>query len=110
ILLWDTSSGAIRHALLGHSGPVNALAFHPKAPRLASGGGARLHSAEMKFWDTQTGQEALTLRGHQGAVTALAFDPFGQRLASTDAGSDKGSAIRIWDATPRPEQPPDSEP
>lgn len=77
--------------LTGHSGPVFALAFHPKQPRLASSGLDRT----VRIWDIERGVEVVTLRGPLGAVLDVAFDAEGERLLSASQGA-LGSDNVAW--------------
>ncbi|MCS6852128.1 MAG: serine/threonine protein kinase [Gemmataceae bacterium] len=72
-----------------HWGPVRAVAFHPRAPLLASGG----HDRVVRLWNPRNMKERAVLTGHTGFIQALAFSPDGERLAS--AGAD--GTIHLWD-------------
>ena len=77
-------------ALEGHGREVNALAFHPSAPLLASGDAG----GRVRLWDLETREFRAELAGHETEVTALAFTDDGRTLAS---GSVDGE-VRLWDA------------
>lgn len=84
------------HTCLGHTDVVQAVAFHPKEQRLASGGLDRI----VRLWDLDTGVEVAALRGHKGSVRALAFDLQGERLASASAGNyGTDNVVRLWETT-----------
>ena len=88
ICLWQLPTGAACGELLGHTGAVKAVAFHPQQPILASGSQDR----SVKLWDCQTQCLTQTLTGHSSAVNAVAFSPDGQILIS--GSSDK--TIKLW--------------
>jgi WD40 repeat protein len=87
--LWDATTGALRHNLAGHRGPVGSVAFSPDGARLASGA----DDWTVRLWDTTSGTPVFTLNGHVGRVLTVAFSPDGTRLAS--AGWD--TFVRVWD-------------
>ncbi len=79
-------------ALIGHVGPVTAVAFNPQGDRLFTGG----QDQTVKVWNARTGEELLTLRGHKSRVTAVAVSPDGKTVAT--AGDD--NTIRLWRSGP----------
>ncbi|MGD2182972.1 hypothetical protein [Lusitaniella coriacea] len=87
IALQEVGSGKELGVLEGHSDYVDALAFHPKTPLLASGSA----DGTIKLWDVETKEVRKTLRGHRAVI--LAFSPDGTTLAS---GS-PDATIKFWD-------------
>ena len=74
--------------LLGHTGDVYGVAFHPHRPLLASAGADKT----VRLWNTRTRRLLGTLRGHDSIVSGVAFSPDGRTIAS--AGWDK--TVRLW--------------
>jgi Flp pilus assembly protein TadD len=89
VRIWETVCQHAPQVLRGHAGLVNAVAFHPTRPYLASGSDDRT----VKLWDLDTARTICTLSGHTGPVTGVAFSRDGQRLVSTS----KDQTVRLWD-------------
>jgi tetratricopeptide (TPR) repeat protein len=87
ISLLDPASETPR-ILKGHTGEVNALAFHRDGALLASGGA----DTKVHLWDAAKASPGSVLSGHEAKVTALAFSPDGRTLAS--GGLD--GKVRLW--------------
>src|SRR5262249_52521342 len=80
--------------LIGHTGKVGSVAFHPLGNRLASTSA----DGTAKIWDLTTGQVfdlACDAGRHAGTGYGIAFSPDGRRLATGDAD---GSVV-LCDAT-----------
>ena len=93
ILLWDISTGTLRHTLYGYwPGRVDSIAFSPDGQTLASGGPDR----NVHLWDVATGTLQQVLedpRNPMHGVRSVAFSPDARTLAS---GSSDGT-VRLWD-------------
>ena len=84
---------------VGHSAPVEALAFSPDGRWLASGG----NDSAIVVWNLSSGREEFRFGGrkdvvapgsfNKGAIESLAFSYDGTCLASLDVSG----AIRMWD-------------
>lgn len=88
ILVWDVAEARPLRRLSGHSETVEALAFHPSEPKLASAGS----DCTVRAWDVATGAAIQVLAGHERRVTTVVFSPDGRSLLS---GSYDKSA-RLW--------------
>lgn len=80
---WDAT-------LIGHRGPVNAVAYSPDGKRILTGSTDKT----ARIWKARSAKSLKTLRGHTGAVRAVAFSPDGILVAT---GSDDKTA-RVWNA------------
>lgn len=90
IKLWNAHSLECLKTLHGHTGWVQAIAFHPTGQQLVSGSSDHT----VKLWDVRSGECLHTLEGHRQQVKAVAFDPSGKVIAS---GSDDHT-VKLWDA------------
>jgi RNA polymerase sigma factor (sigma-70 family) len=104
VVVWDTATGQELRRFDNHASTVHAVAFSPRARRIATAAADSL----IHIWDMSTGKELHTLRGHRGTrevigkagetmsvngVYSLAFTPDGKKLISR--GVDQ--TIRVWD-------------
>jgi WD40 repeat protein len=88
---WHLASGKAT-PLVGHDSWVRALAFHPSAGTLYSGG----YDGRLISWPTEaeTPQPARTVEAHGGWVRSVAVSPDGRLLAT--GGNDH--LLKIWNA------------
>ena len=87
--VWDaTVAEAPVGVLEGHASAVQAVAYSPNGPYIATGSADRT----VRLWRDGNLNPVRTYRGHKEYVTALAFSPDGRYLAS---GALDGS-IRVW--------------
>lgn len=79
--------------LVGHTGMVNSLAFHPSEHRLVSSA----RDQTPKVWDLETRTEVATLHGATNCANCLVFDPQGDRLVSGSVGiMGTDNVARLW--------------
>ena len=79
--------------LVGHNGPLSAVAFRADSRHLVSAGSDQT----VKLWKIENGagKEAQTYRGHRDWVTSVAFSKDGYYVVSS--GVDR--LIKIWEIT-----------
>jgi WD40 repeat protein len=73
---------------IGHSGPVEGIAFSPNGKYVLTGG----DDQTARLWDVQTGAELRRFSGHSDMVHSVAFSPDGKYILT--ASLDK--TARIW--------------
>ena len=80
IRIWDLETGTLTgEALLGHTGPVHAIAFSPDSQFIVSGGGDKT----TRLWSMQTRtQLGETLTEHTSLVVTISFSPDGRTFAT----------------------------
>jgi eukaryotic-like serine/threonine-protein kinase len=89
IVLWEARTFRPVIHCPGHTGRINAIAFHADGRRFVSASRDRT----VRLWDAATGQCLQVFEGHTDEVFAAAFHPDGTRIAS--AGRDR--AVWLWD-------------
>jgi WD40 repeat protein len=89
--LWDAATCKVVATLVGHTAPVEVVAFSPDGTRVLTGS----WDETARLWDAAAGTTMATLAGHRAYVNAVAFSPDGTRVLT---GSGDNTA-RLWDAT-----------
>src|SRR5205814_3056120 len=87
--IWDATSGALKHKLLGHHFEVLLARFSPDSQRIATG----TKRGSVRLWDANSGEIVAHLDIHRKAIRALAFSSDGRRLASACADG----TVLLWD-------------
>lgn len=89
---WHIASGKAT-PLAGHDSWVRAMAFHPSAGALYSGG----YDGRVIWWETaaEAPQPQRTIEAHNGWVRAVAVSPDGNLLAT--CGNDR--LVKIWNTS-----------
>jgi WD40 repeat protein len=93
--VWRLPSGDLRSVLVGHTNPVNSVAFRPDGFSIVTTSADRT----ARIWQPDTGSPRAVLSGHTESVTGAAFRPDGRVVVT--ASSD-GTA-RAWDPRAQPE-------
>jgi WD40 repeat protein len=89
----DFATGRPGTRLLGHAGPVRAIAFSRDGTRIATGsedGSARVWNA---CHDPTSGATVCVFNGHESAVETVLFSPDGRRVVTAS----RDETVRIWD-------------
>jgi WD40 repeat protein/serine/threonine protein kinase len=98
VRVYDTATGKLFRALVGHPAEVRCLAWSPDGVTLATG----CDDKHVRLLRAEEGRRVRTFSGHTGAIRALAWSPGGERLAS--GGDDK--VISVWDVKSGQPLPP----
>ncbi len=88
VVVWDAERGTVLQRLMGHRGPVNAVATVPERGLLVSTG----DDGRLGIWDAATGRRRVLAEGHAAKAVAVAATSDGT-LAAT-AGWD--GRVLLW--------------
>ena len=87
IRLWETSSGRLLGACIGHKQGVKSVAFAPDGKTLATSS----DDSTVRFWNVASQQELLTIRQLGATLSDLTFSPDGRMLVGgSGVFSDQG--------------------
>ncbi|KAG0315680.1 hypothetical protein BGZ99_007323 [Dissophora globulifera] len=90
IVVYDTTTWAKIHTLLGHTARIGSVTYSPSGHQIVSGSADNT----VRLWDAHTGAPGLILSGHTKGVTSVKYSPNGRHIAS---GS-HDETVRLWDA------------
>lgn len=98
VLVWDSSSGELRHTLEVDNRSVDSLTLDPRGTLLVAGGASGI----IKVWDARTFEPRHTLGPTPGAVRGLSISPDGKLLATASPNGQLGTGdekfgIILWD-------------
>lgn len=93
VRVWDTATGAQRHALRVGS-QINPVAISPDGKTVASTGQGR---GDIRLSDAETGGPLHLLPGRRGGVGQIAISPDGRTLAHSHAIGARDGTVRLWD-------------
>ena len=88
IWIYDAQTGEPLDLLMGHTEPVNSIAFSPDGATFATAS----DDNTAWLWDANTGEHKVSFVGHGDDVNAVAFSPDGEILAT---GSDDDT-VCLW--------------
>jgi WD40 repeat protein len=110
VRVWDLDTATVRFVLLGHNGPVRAVAFGDEGRVLASCADIFRsedivpNQGELFLWSMETGKEERRLTGHTGKINALAFTPDQPLTSAADhhrkvrlASVSEDQTVKLWD-------------
>lgn len=92
IRIWDSETGKLVKALVGHNSYVYGLSWSPDGKTIASGGA---FDYSVKLWDVESGRTLRTLKGHQDWVGQVAWSPKGDRFVAVGGHS---GWLWLWEA------------
>jgi WD40 repeat protein len=87
VVVWDTTSGKVLHALLGHTSEAGGT-FSPDGQRILT---SSLDST-VRIWEAETGNELFSLK--ELSMAGGQFSPEGKRILTSS-----GNSATIWDAS-----------
>jgi WD40 repeat protein len=95
--VWDATTGALHHTLVGHTDLVLSLAWSPDSSRLVTGSS----DGTAKVWelDPEGVRERWSLSAEEmkSGIVGVALSPDGTRVLAGDASI---SAVKVWDLGP----------
>ena len=91
VVFWDVKTGKEAFPAEGHRDQVEAVAFSPVAPLLATAA----DDGVVILWDAAAGKEVRRFVGHTRGVADVAFSPDGKLLASLGVWYE--GSLRLWD-------------
>lgn len=91
--VWDAESGQLAAQLIGHTGPLQTIAFSPNGETIVTTSGWPDYTA--RVWETTTGRQLAELNEHTNLVHSAAFHPNGRWVVTAS----EDHTTRVWEAT-----------
>jgi eukaryotic-like serine/threonine-protein kinase len=89
VMVGDSSTGKVLHALKGHKGQVHGMSFSPDGEQLAT----FAEDGKVILWNVGDGRQLAELTGHADAVFGVAYSVDGRQIATAS----RDRTVRIWD-------------
>ncbi len=88
IYIWNSSTGALKRTLFGHTGPIRSVRFSPDGKRIISAA----DDYTIRIWDVDLEEGQYTALQHNRTANFAAFSPDGKLLAT--ASDDR--LVHLW--------------
>jgi len=92
IYLYEAKTRVLDGILIGHTAPIESIAFSLDGRFIVSGGGDKT----VRLWECARQRLLAKFEGHTESVCSVAFSPDGTFVASA-AGKSNDSVIRLWE-------------
>lgn len=89
--VWDVATGQLAAQLIGHTGPLQTLAFSPNGESIVTTSGWPDYTA--RVWQARTGRQLAELNEHTNLVHSAVFHPNGRWIVT---GSEDHT-VRVWE-------------
>ncbi len=89
--VWNADTGKSTVVYMGHSQPVEGVAWAHKSQRIASGSA----DTTVQIWDPGTGGHIYTYTGHQLWVNRIAWSPDDKYIVSGEQSSTVGRQVNV---------------
>ena len=96
IYIWNSSTGALKRTLYGHTGPIRSVRFSPDGKRIISAA----DDYAIRIWDVDNEDGQYTALQHDRSANYAAFSPDGKLLVT--ASDDR--RVHLWNLQTRTEK------